>query len=328
MGVAKRYYLVIRDKSTNDYNIINICDRHGNTNRANKLEVIDDLTMHYKDKEEFIDDLYEQGYVNNTNIDPFIVSPNSKNNYLDYFELVFNNKSKRSELLNGIIETQLDKNIEKEEDNVKYILDRFAEGMYYNDEFNNIVNFGYSNVSKKFISYYKGKKGLKPNYQVKYKDGEWALLSYTLVRNIIDIMDRFNRYKLETNEMFEANLEYYEEVTPGRKKLKPYLLEDIENKYFNAYGEDRLKLKNDLLLKTDKNYVEGQMSFDEYLSKKLNALCPRKWSGGRKFWFIQPLGSLRKKIWYRILLHIFRLRHDNMFFKYLLCIPLALKGLS
>lgn len=54
--------------------------------------------------------------------------------------------------------------------------------------------------------------------------------------------------------------------------------------------DDWILMKEDGMLNTLIIYVDGLGGFDEYLSKKLNALCPRKWSGGSKFWFIQPLG--------------------------------------
>ena len=266
MGAVKRYYLVIRDKANNDYNIINISDRNGHNNRANRLEVIDDLTMHYRNSNEFINDLLEQRYINNGNVDIFIVSPNSKGNELSYLELVYNSHSKRDEKLNDIIEAALDKDLTKEEDNIKYILDRFADLMYYDEEFNNIVLFKYSNVANKYINYFKNRKGTKPFYQAKFKDGEWALHSYPLIRNIVDIIDRYDSYKRSTSEVFEENLDYYKRVTPGRRKISKVLLNDIYNNYFSANKDERLNLKNDLLLKTDKNYIEGQMSFDEYMN--------------------------------------------------------------
>ena len=266
MGAVKRYYLVIRDKANNDYNIINISDRNGHNNRANRLEVIDDLTMHYRNSNEFINDLLEQRYINNGNVDIFIVSPNSKGNELSYLELVYNSHSKRDEKLNNIIEAALDKDLTKEEDNIKYLLDRFADLMYYDEEFNNIVLFKYSNVANKYINYFKNRKGTKPFYQAKFKDGEWALHSYPLIRNIVDIIDRYDSYKRSTSEVFEENLDYYKRVTPGRRKISKVLLNDIYNNYFSANKDERLNLKNDLLLKTDKNYIEGQMSFDEYMN--------------------------------------------------------------
>ena len=265
MGAVKRYYLVIRDKTSNDYNIINICDRNGQSNKANRLEVIDDLTTHYRDSNEFIGDLLEQGYINNQNVDLFIVSPNNKSKDLDVFELVYNSHNKRDEKLVKIIDSQLEKNISKEEDNVKYILDRFADLMCYDDEFNNIVDFGYSNVSKKYINYFKNKRGSKPFYQAKFKDGEWALHFYPLIRNIVDIINRYDAYKRINNEIFEQNLDYYKRTTPGRRKITKNLLNDLYDNYFSVNKDERMELKSDLLLKTDKNYIEGQLSFGDYL---------------------------------------------------------------
>ena len=274
MGAVKRYYLVIRDKTNNDYNIINICDRNGRSNRANRLEVIDDLTTHYRDSNEFINDLLEQGYINNSKVDLFIVSPNSKSNNLDYLELVYNSHNKRDEKLKNVIDGALDRDLVKEEDNIKYILDRFADLMCYDDAFNNIVNFGYSNVSKKYINYFKNKRGSKPFYQARFSDGEWALHYYPLIRNIVDIIDRYDKYKRVTSEAFEENLDYYKRITPGRRKITRFLLNDIYNNYFNANQDDRLSIKPDLLLKTDKNYIDGQLSFNDYYNeeeiKKIN----------------------------------------------------------
>ena len=266
MGAVKRYYLVIRDKSNNDYSIINISDRCGNCSRTNRLEVIDDLTTHYKDKNEFVGDLLEQGYIKNSNVDLFIVSPNSKGNMLSYYELVYNSNNKRDKKLKSIIEATLDNNIIKEEDDVKYILDRFADLMNYDDEFNNIVNFGYSNVPMIYVNYFKNNRGAKSFYQAKFKDGEWAMKSYSLIRNVVDIIDRFDYYKRHTSEIFEENLDYYKRVTPGRIKINKSVLEDIYNNYFDNYKKDRLNLKSDLLLKTDKNYIEGQLTFSDYLN--------------------------------------------------------------
>lgn len=266
MGAVKRYYLVIRDKTNNDYNIINICDRNGHSSRSNRLEVIDDLTTHYRNSNEFIGDLLEQGYINNSNVDLFIVSPNSKGTELSYLEVAYNSNNKRDEKLKRIIDSAILKDLTKEEDNIKYILDRFADLMYYDDEFNNIVIFGYSNVANKYINYFKNRKGTKPFYQAKFKDGEWALHSYPLIRNIVDIINRYDFYKRNSKEIFEQNLDYYKRITPGRKKISKVLLDEIYNNYFAANQLDRLNLKSDLLLKTDKNYVEGQLSFNDYIN--------------------------------------------------------------
>ena len=265
MGVAKRYYLVIRDINTNDYNIINISDRNGNSNRANRLEVIDDLTTHYKDKNEFVGDLLEQGYINNSNVDIFIICPNNKGDKLAYFELVYNSNKDRALRLKSIISSSLDSNLIKSDENTKLILDRFAELMYYNDEFKNIVEFGYSNVAKKYVNYFKNKKGLKPYFQAKYMDGEWALSSYVLLRNIVDIIDRFDNYKKENSEQFEPHLTYFMNNISGRRRLSKSLLEDIYSSYFKNYNADRLGIEADLLPKTNKDYIEGQISVTDYL---------------------------------------------------------------
>ena len=58
-------------------------------------------------------------------------------------------------------------------------------------------------------------------------------------------------------------------------------------------------------------YVNTLNGFDSYLSKKLTAKSPRKWSGGKKFWFIQPLGVGIDKKKIRSCMNDFLLRRYN-----------------
>lgn len=63
---------------------------------------------------------------------------------------------------------------------------------------------------------------------------------------------------------------------------------DIEK--LNQRIDEWLVMPADDVLNTLVIYVNGLNPFNEYLSKKLLIKNPRVWSGGNKFWFIQPLG--------------------------------------
>lgn len=58
-------------------------------------------------------------------------------------------------------------------------------------------------------------------------------------------------------------------------------------------------------------YVNSLNGFDTELSKRLMIEAPRRWSGGRKFWFIQPLGVGIEKGKLRGCINDFLLRRYN-----------------
>ena len=69
-------------------------------------------------------------------------------------------------------------------------------------------------------------------------------------------------------------------------------------------------------------YVNTLNGFDKQLSKRLLAECPRRWKGGNKFWFIQPLGAGIEKKKIRGCVNDFLLRRYNS----VLCVKDIMKG--
>ena len=267
MAAKKRYYLVVRYLNDNSYSILTFTDRNGTKNRESRLDRIDFLTCHYRNKQEFIYDLRSQDYISSSDVDLFIVCPNDKEKKLEYYEIVYNTENELMNKFREVTVASLDKNMTSKEDNIKYILDRFATLMNNDEEFNNIVTFGFSNVANKYMLYFKNHHSVKPYYNAKFNHGGWALGSYSLIRNIVDIMNRYDQYKKYTENTFEANLDYYNEVTPGRKVVSKEILNEEYRIYFNSATEARKDIKRGLLQKTDKNYSESQITFDEYLKE-------------------------------------------------------------
>lgn len=267
MAAKKRYYLVVRYKEDNSYSILSFYDRSGTKNRESRLDKIDFLTCHYRSKQEFVDDLLSQGYISTSDVDLFIVCPNDKNKTLEYYEIIYNTESTIMGKFREVTNASLDKDISSKEENIKYILDRFAELMNRDEEFNNIIIFGFSNVATKYMLYFKNHNSIKPYYNAKFNQGGWALGSYSLIRNIVDIMNRYEEYKKYTPNVFEVNLDHYKNVTSGRKRVSKEILNDVYDIYFTSATEDRKDIKNGLLQKTNKNYYDNQVTFDEYLKE-------------------------------------------------------------
>ena len=127
MAAKKRYYLVVRYLNDNSYSILTFTDRNGTKNRESRLDRIDFLTCHYRNKQEFIYDLRSQDYISSSDVDLFIVCPNDKEKKLEYYEIVYNTENELMNKFREVTVASLDKNMASKEDNIKYILDRFAE---------------------------------------------------------------------------------------------------------------------------------------------------------------------------------------------------------
>ena len=66
--------------------------------------------------------------------------------------------------------------------------------------------------------------------------------------------------------------------------------DDTDQKKLNEKIDWWISLPEEHALNTLVIYVNTLNGFDGYLSKKLGLKSPRNWTGGKKFWFIQPLG--------------------------------------
>ena len=87
--------------------------------------------------------------------------------------------------------------------------------------------------------------------------------------------------------------------------------DDTDLRKLNDKVEWWIELPEADMLNTLVIYVNTLNGFDKYLSEKLLLKSPRKWSGGRKFWFIQPLGVNIEKGKLRGCVNDFLLRRYN-----------------
>ncbi len=238
----KNYYLVARNRDTNDFKILKVYGERGNS-----LERIDYATSKYTSYEELIDLLYSRERIDSKNYDLFIAYKGN-NKEMKYLELIYNSKNDRVADLKSALINSSNGDMKKSPD-AKRIVDKFCQKMEYNDLFYHFIMNGNTNLYKKFIKYFEKTPtfGLdedstihsKPMYSVKYADGAWVMDSYLLIRNIVEAFNRFDQFTEKENR------DYLNENVPYRKMIN-----------------------NRLMRETSKDFVEGQMNIFDYIEQE------------------------------------------------------------
>ena len=238
-----RYYLFARNKDTNKVVPVYLSEddiyKNGDKNcfNYNSLEEIDVFTTSYGGEEEVIKYLINTNKLDNKSYDLFIVSRNGSE--YNYMEILYNSTCLLSEIRAVAF------SILKKGDFVYHndvILNNFIELMS-NKKFRKYIESKYHNIYTLFIKYFDGCYGSSKMYQVKYRDGAWALKSYVLLRNIIEAINRFGEIKKDKST---------KDIALAAKKYKEKL-ENVRN-----------KSAADIMFYTEKNYKANQLSiFDD-----------------------------------------------------------------
>ena len=224
MGRRKEYFLIARNKQNNDYQIIKI-----NGKRSHRLEEIDEFTLRFGNSSNMIDYLTKAKVLEFTDCD-FYIANNTKNE-MNYLEVVYDSRESRTELLREVIDASKQRSLDTNNEHAKRILDNFANKVSGDPVFNDYIINGKSKLPKMFVDNFVGYN--KANYRAKYKRGSWAIKTYSILRNVIVEMNRYDA----TNRGF-------------------YYLDSRSRDNETA----RRKLDDKLLVVTDKNYVEGQLT--------------------------------------------------------------------
>ena len=235
-----KYYLVAKSKTSDKFEIIKIkgneiySDESDLLERCFNLERIDLFTSRFNNEESLKGYLKNNGRVSLDDYDVFVVSRNGKN--IKFLNCIYNFGS-RAELLRNIM-IQSDQNkLNANSKLVSSLLDDFIKNMYTKDNYYNFVVYGFTDIYKKFIDYVKARNvGLNELLGAKYKDGRWAMTSYNLHRSIVDSYQTYNRH---------------------------YKDRDMFTSIANSQRKDRLNRESiipELLIQTDKDYVDGQIS--------------------------------------------------------------------
>ena len=229
MGKKKKYFFIARNKNNNDYKIIKIDGK-----RSHSLEEIDEFTIKFCSGDNMADYLSKAKVIDCANCDFYIASQTDKR--MNYLEVVYSFFEKRAKLLNSVIDSSKNKTLTTINESAKKILNEFAEKMNHDDDFYEYVISGYSRIPKSFIKWFVDNKSV--NYNAKYINGAWPIKTYSLLRNVIVEMNRYDANRIEV------------EYTDIRSKNN-----EVE----------RRKLDDLLLIETSDDYVEGQLDFTNLL---------------------------------------------------------------
>lgn len=232
MGKKKEYFLIARNKNSNEYQIIKI-----NNKRRLSLEEIDEFTLNFDNGIRMNDYLMKAKVLDSSGYDFYIA--NQTNNKMQYLEVVYCSRETRTELLQNVIRASKKKELTKDNESAKSILDSFSIKVFEDRMFNQYIINGKSKLPKKFVDYFVGNQSV--NYNAKYRNGAWPITSYSLLRNIIVEMNRYD----SNDKLF-----IYSDKSSRDNELK------------------RRQLDSKLLLETADDYIEGQMDLFSLLDEK------------------------------------------------------------
>lgn len=245
-----KYYLIAKSKKDNRFEIVKIrgneiyCNGSNDLERSFSLEKIDLFTSIFHNETQLINYLRKNGRISLDDCELFVASRNG--NTIKYLNCMYH-FSDRVDLLREIMLSSDNNRLSKDSLNVNKLLDDFIHNMYTRDNFYKLVVYGYTDIYKKFVNYLKGRNVTLKEYSfAKYRDGKWAMSSYNLYRSI---MDAYNLY----NQIYKSR-DMFSEASKIRDKNKSI----------------RDSITSELIIYTDKDYVDGQISmFDtNYVSNE------------------------------------------------------------
>ncbi len=221
------YVLVARDDNTGKITEI----------KRDTLENIDSYTQD-SNREKIIIELLEKGQITSLSQDIYIIKKTNKS--ISYLEPLFNttlyNKDLNN-LRNSLYES--DKKLISTSIINDFIILLKKDPIYYL-----FVNYELTNIYNRFYDYFKNIQFDMPYlYRQKYRDGNWAITSYELIRNIVESIS-FYYENLYNNDNAHNELELIREY---RKKMK----------------SRRNKSLKEMRIVPDKEYARGQISMFE-----------------------------------------------------------------
>lgn len=233
-----RYYLCARNLETNEIKTIGLSEYDiygkGDTSDvfSNALEDIDYFTLDYSDASHIVMFLVDQGKLDSYDNELFIVSRKGEKyvfleNVYCFYDLSFHLK-RLIEERKGMIEGY-------HFDNDK-ILDEFISRMRNDYRFRDFIKTKNHNIYNKFVDYFTDFDDSEELHQIKFRDSGWARLSYPLLRNIIEAMNRYDCINL-ADKVSEGSIHYQ-----------------------NILEKKRYSQHDDIMRKTDKEYDENQLS--------------------------------------------------------------------
>ena len=230
-----RYYLLARNRSTNKITKISLSDydiyNEGSNipKKYNSLEEIDLFTMSLYRIGDILMYLVNTNKLDNYDNELFIVK-RGKNDF-NYLEIIKKEERLTHEL--NKLATSKDKSINYSNET---IINNFIVRFMTDNKFRNFIESKYHNIYIKFVDYYSNCHNPNLMYQQKYKDGGWSLKSYTLLRNIVEAINRYDLF-------------------PNKKDIKQEAFE-----YQNYLLDGRKDCSEEIMFYTAPEYSDGQLS--------------------------------------------------------------------
>lgn len=243
MSVIKNYFLIVRDRETNHFKIIDF-----NNSKGNLLEEIDNYTSDFKDTKSLIIDIKEKGYNVSDNADIYIVQRKKENGHycIKTQEVLYNTpflKTIIKDSLNGCYKEDSNSVTEEEKEMARgtasHLFMMFFSKLKTSDGNGNIIktykdriNFAaYDNHFPSIFREYLSNTPYYEKYDIK-KLPKWQLKYYPLLRNLLPYIT--GNIKLDNPQ--------------ARRIYKIDLL-------------GRMEIEDEIIKKTDKKYDSNQNSF-------------------------------------------------------------------
>lgn len=215
MGKKSLYYLVGRNRKSNDFQIVPIDNKYGNS-----LEEIDLYTTNFSNAFELMKALQSRDMLQEGDVDLFIVSQKEKEGEktLTFLDLLYKDSYKIRDIALSSSNNKMDESSKSIND----ILNHFCWKMKFEPMFYNMVIYGNTKLYPKFINYFANHR-YEDLYRIKYHEGGWVQKSYPLIRNIVDSFHQYD-YSFGNSEHFALDYIY-------RELLENSLLEVTSDKY-------------------------------------------------------------------------------------------------
>lgn len=254
-------YLISRNKVTNE--IIRIAldtnwyqkDNFHNKIFGCSLAFIDNMTTKFRSEKEFIERLYNNGYIDSENVDLYIAHLHKFNgrSYITKHEIIYNNKE-RVKIIKDLSKDKIEYNTITGKSLVDLLMNKLITKNHYDIVFHDIMTCPWSKVdgyvSEQLI---KEQKSSKVNYEIKYR-----------------LSDKFNDYLVIRNIIYMWNL-YDDLILANKDVVINGTIKELSVKITNDYirmleeKQQRNDCDSELVNLTNKSYIEGQMSLEDFL---------------------------------------------------------------
>lgn len=246
----EKYFLVARNKKNDKFRIIGIDDRwyldssgFGCVRKANLLPAIDLVTSRFRNREQMIRRMYDNGFIDSMDVDLFVAGKRKTKDgeKLVTYEIIYDlAKSDRIKDFRKIARSFLDNKKEETVDIRRRVFDKLVSKSFYNTDYYMFIKDGMTNIPMRVINRLIGFEKLKkPPYGIKYKEG-WVLDNFLAIRSIIESLNRFDLLEIYPDKVY-ANINFLNENALGRRKISRELM-DCMDKELLTTGTGQLNL--------------------------------------------------------------------------------------